>query len=277
MAYGLESLVSYLPKDSFKNLCGYYGSEELKSINSEGHFPKELFHSLYGGEKLKLLLRKGVFPHDWFDGYDKLVVTYLPSIEEFHSKLYYPNISKEDYKRAIEDYRNGDEEYKSKNKEYKGLIEDYEHAKEVWETFEMKTFSEYHNLYLETDVLLLADVFENFRDLCQKEYKLDPAWYYTAPGLSWDALLKYTKIELELLKDQNMLLFFEEGLRGGVSTISNRYAKANNKYMIVYNEKEEIKYIIYLDANNLYGWAMSRPLPVGWFKWMTKGQLSPCT
>ena len=120
---------------------------------------------------------------------------------------------------------------------------------------------EYHDLYLKTDVVLLADVFENFRDVCLKNYKLDPAWYYTSPGLSWDALLKKTEIKLDLLSDINMILFVEAGIRGGVSMISNRYGKANNKYMENYNPKEESKFITYLDANNLYGWGMSQKLP----------------
>ena len=92
----------------------------------------------------------------------------------------------------------------------------------------MKSMREYHNLYLMSDVILLADVFETFRDVCMKNYRLDPAHYYTAPGLSWDAMLKKTKVNLELLSDPDMLLMIENGIRGGVSMISKRYAKANN-------------------------------------------------
>ena len=125
---------------------------------------------------------------------------------------------------------------------------------------------------MKSDVLLLADVFENFREICLNYYKLDPAHFYTAPGLSWAACLKMTKVELELLTDVDMHLFIEEGLRGGISVICNRYSKANNKYLPNYRQDEESKYIIYLDANNLYGWAMSQPLPKDSFAWLTEDE-----
>ena len=146
--------------------------------------------------------------------------------------------------------------------------EDYQHAKNVWKMFSMKNMGEYHDLYLQSDILLLADVFENFRKTCLEYYKLDPCHYFTSPGLSWDAMLKMTDIKLELMTDIDMFQFIEKGLRGGISYIANRYGKANNKYMKDYNEKAPSKYIMYLDANNLYGWAMSQYLPTGGFKWM---------
>ena len=137
----------------------------------------------------------------------------------------------------------------------------------------MKTLQDYHDLYNEADVLLLADVFENFRDICIKNYKLDPAHYYTAPGLAWDAALKVTKVELELLSDIDMLLMVEKGIRGGVSMISTRYGKANDKYMgDSFIKKDPSKYIQYFDANNLYGWAMSKSLPTHNFKWMEEDE-----
>ena len=151
--------------------------------------------------------------------------------------------------------------------------EDYKHAQHVWNTFSLKNMGEYHDLYLASDILLLADVFENFRKTCLEYYKLDPCHYFTSPGLSWDAMLKMTGIELELMTNINMFQFIEKGLRGGISYIANRYGKANNKYMKEYDEKTSSKYIVYLDANNLYGWAMSQYLPTGGFRWMTQQQI----
>jgi len=124
-----------------------------------------------------------------------------------------------------------------------------------------------------TDVVLLADVFENFREVCLKNCELDPCWYYSAPGLAWDACSKSTEVQLELLSDPDMLLMIEQGIRGGVSMISTRYSRANNKYMKDFNSKESSKFIQYLDANNLYGWAMSQPFPVSDFKWMKEKDL----
>ena len=128
---------------------------------------------------------------------------------------------------------------------------------------------EYHDLYLGSDVLLLTDVFENFRKTCLQYYKLDPCHYFTSLGLSWDAMLKMTNIKLELMTDIDMFQFIEKGMRGGVSYIANRYGKANNKYMKKYDGKAPSKCIMYLDANNLYCWATSQYLPTGNFKWMS--------
>ena len=132
---------------------------------------------------------------------------------------------------------------------------------------------EYHDLYLKSDILLLSDVFENFRKTCLNYYKLDPCHYFTSPGLSWDAMLKMTNIQLELMTDINMFQFIEKGMRGGISYIANRYSKANNKYTKKYNENEKSKYIMYLGANNLYGWAMSQYLPTGSFRWLAEKEI----
>ena len=217
--------------------------------NLVNNLPDDAFNNLeryYKGEKLSLVKRKGVYPYEYMDSLERFKENKLPPKEAFYSRLTGEGISNEDY----------------------------EHAKKVWEVFGMKTLQDYHDLYNKTDVLLLADVFENFSKICLNNYKLDPAHYFTAPGLAWDACLKMTNVELELLSDIDMLLMIEKGIRGGVSMISNRYGKANNKYMgKSFNEKEPSKYIQYLDANNLYGWAMSKPLPTHGFKWMKKDEL----
>ena len=187
--------------------------------------------------KTSLLTRKGVYPYDYVTSLDKLSEKQLPPKEEFYSKLNDENISEDDYLHAIR----------------------------VWDTFECKTLRDYHDLYLKSDVLLLADVFENFRKTCLNHYKLDPAHYYTSPGLAWDACLKETGQQLQLLHDYDMLMMFEKGIRGGISHISKRYAEANNKYMKSYDSSKKSKFIQYLDANNLYGWAMSQNLPTHGF------------
>ena len=150
----------------------------------------------------------------------------------------------------------------------KGITdEEYVNVKQVWATFGCQNLGDYHDLYVTTDVLLLADVFKSFRKVCQEKYGLAPVHYYSAPGLSWDALLKKTGVELELLTDLDMHLFIERGMRGGISMVSKRYAKANNPRVEGYEPAQPANYITYLDANNLYGWAMSLPLPKKRFHW----------
>ena len=212
-----------------------------------GNIPRESLKytcQQFKGKKLDLMVRKGVYPYDYMDSFDKFDEK-LPPKEEFHSILNDEHISDEDYK----------------------------HTQNVWNTFSLKTMGEYHDLYLKSDILLLADVFENFRKTCLEYYKLDPCHYFTSPGLSWDAMLKMSGIKLELMVDIDMFQFIEKGMRGGTSYIANRYGKANNRYMKEYDEKAPSKYIMYLDANNLYGWAMSQYLPTGGFRWMTQKQI----
>ena len=128
--------------------------------------------------------------------------------------------------------------------------------------------NDYHDFYLKCDVLLLADVFEMFRNNSLNNHGLCPSHYLRAPGLSQDAMFQTTKSELELIPDLDMYISFEKGSRGGISYISNRYSKANNRYLKTYNPKEESKHIIYLDTNNLYGCEMSKFLPTSAFKQM---------
>ena len=151
---------------------------------------------------------------------------------------------------------------------------DYRHADNVFKGFELENLGQYHDLHVQSDTLLLADVFENFRDMCIKEYELDPAHFLSLPGLAFQASLKKTNIELELLTDYDILLKVEEGIRGRICYSIHRYAKANNKYVKNYNNNEESSYIQYLDANNLYGWAMSKKLPVNGFRMLDNNEIN---
>ena len=211
--------------------------------------PKDNFKIIdkhYPPEQARLLKQKGFYPYEYMDSVEKFKDKKLPPRKAFYSKLTGNGISEKNYK----------------------------HACNVWNSFKIKTIKDYHELYNDSDVLLLADVFENFRNICLKIYGLDPVHYYTAPGLAWDACLKMTNINLELLSDVNMLLMFEKGIRGGISIISNRYGEANNKYMKDFNKNKPSKFLMYLDANNLYGWAMSQKLPTGGFKWLTDKEIN---
>ena len=195
----------------------------------------------YTDAQIGLLLRKGVYPYDYMNTSARLTETQLPPIEEFASRL--------------------------RQEECEPV--DYAHAQVVWESFGCKSMLDYHNLYLKCDVLLLADVFESFRSISLTNYELDPAHFVSSPHLSWEAMLKMTKCRQELISDPAMFEMLHGSLRGGISTISKRYAKANNKYMgALYNPTVPSSYIIYLDANNLYGWAMSESLPTGDFRWL---------
>ena len=156
----------------------------------------------------------------------------------------------------------------------RGISEaDYDHAQSVWRTFHISTLGAYHDLYMETNVILLTDVFENFRYLCLRIYGLDPTHFYTAPGLAWQAALKMTGVNLDLLTYSDMHLFNERGLRGGVSMISQRYAKAKNPYVDDYSPNQPSNYLIYLEANNLYGWSMSQALPTQGFRWLSRQEI----
>ena len=139
--------------------------------------------------------------------------------------------------------------------------EDYIRAQKVFEKFKLKNLGGYHDLHLRSDVILLADVFKNVRSMCLEIYKLHPAKYITASGLAFQAPLKMTKVELDLLTDIGMLLMIEKGIRGGICNVVPRYAKANNKYIRGYDEDKESSYLNYWDVNNSYSSAMSQKLP----------------
>ncbi|KYN13278.1 hypothetical protein ALC57_14541, partial [Trachymyrmex cornetzi] len=199
---------------SLEKLVSYLDKSKLKIIRSE-------FSNL-DAEDFDLLTRKGVFPYEFIDSVDKLNETSLPPRELFNSSL-------------------TDETASDDN---------YQHATNVWRRFCIETLGDYSDLYLKTDVLLLADIFENFRDTCIESYELDPAYYYILPGYTWDAMLKYTGIRFELLTDIDMMMFVERGVRGGLSQCSHRYAQLNNKYNVSsYDSSEPSTYLMYFDVN----------------------------
>ena len=189
-------------------------------------------------DNVGLLTQKGVYPYDYVSSISKFSEMQLPPKSEFYSKLNDEDISDSDY----------------------------QHALNVWDAFNCKYIRDFHDPYLMSDVLLLAHVFENFRKICLKHYKLDPAHYYISPGLAWDACLKETGQELQLLHDYDLYMMFEKGICGGITHISKRYAEANNKYVKDFNLDKPPKFIQYLDANNLYGWATSQKLSTHGFK-----------
>jgi hypothetical protein len=158
-----------------------------------------------------------------------------------------------------------------------GIIdEEFESAQNVWAAMECQTFKNYHDVYLTTDILLLSDVFENFRDVSKTNYRLDPAYYLTTRSLTCDACLKYTNVELQLITDPEILLFFESAMCGGISIISNHSARAHHPYLERkgYDSSQSHSYIYYLDANNVYGWAISQYLPVGGFPFLSDEEIA---
>ena len=196
--------------------------------------------------KFVLLLRKGVYPYEYMDAWEKFNEISLPSKEDFYSNLNMTGINDIDYRPA----------------------------NNVFKVFKLENLGNYHDLYVQSDTLLLADVFNNFRNMCLEEYELDPAHFLSLPGLASRACLKKTNIALELFTDCDMLLMVEKGIRGGICHSIHRYAKANNKCMKNYNKNEESSYIQYLDANNLHGWAMSQKLPVNGSKWIDNNKIN---
>ena len=204
------------------------------------HFPK--VWSFDSPEDIQLLCQKGVYPYSFIKNFQVFEQSSLPPKEAFFNNLIGEHISEENY----------------------------QFAEKVWSTFRCENLGEFHDLYLYTDIFLLADIFEAFRQVCLKHYTLDPAHYYTVPGLAWDAVLKFTKVQLDTIDDIEMYQFMERGIRGGISMISHRYAEANNSHLSDYNPEKSRTFITYQDANNLYGEAMVQYLPISEFKWLSE-------
>ena len=194
------------------------------------------------GKYLKLVKEKGVYPYEYMNNFKRFNKTKLPSKDKFFSSLKDVDISEKEYSRA----------------------------KNIWNTFNIKNLVEYHDLYLKIDVLLLCDVFEKFISTCLNYYGLDPCYYFSSPGLSWDVMLTMTRIKLEHISDIDMHLFIVKGMKGGISYIAKRHSKTNNKYMENYDSTKEDIFIMFFDINNLYGGAMEKYLPHIGFKWLAK-------
>lgn len=273
LSASLDNISKGLKDDDFKNMKKYFTEEEFEALKFKDGNTRSF---------------KGFFPYEYFDSLERLNEKELPSFEKWYSTLRDEDITKEQQ----------------------------DHVIKTWSAFNCKTFKDYHDIYLKMDVLILADAMETFREFFLEHHEIDPAYCYSAPGLSWQCGLKYQGVKflnktqrcihsrvelekflrgekqvlscgykhsvklinkkisqmkpiiLELLTDKNMLLMFEAQKRGGFSgVLGTRYVKANNKYLKDYDKNKHSNYLFYLDANNLYGWAMSQSLPTGDFKW----------
>ena len=194
----------------------------------------------------RLMLRKGTLCYGYLDSLDKFKDECLPEKDMFFNDLSREQISDEDYA----------------------------HAKTVWSQFQCKTLGDYHDIYLKSDVLLLGDIFENFRSLCMDIYGLDPSKYLSAPQLGWDACLKMTGVKLDMVCDMECYEFIEKSIRGGVSMVSKRFARANNAYESHYDPRKPNTFLYYIDCNSLYGFAMCERLPIGGFNWLTDREIN---
>ncbi|XP_044748775.1 uncharacterized protein LOC123309638 [Coccinella septempunctata] len=236
--YSYEYSINFRFIDSFRFMASsldQLASYLVEFPNLTSQFPEK------SKEHISLLTKKGILPYDYIDSSNRFDETSLPPIEDFYNELENKPCPREKYIRA----------------------------QLVWEKFQCRTLGEYSDIYMKTDILLLADVFEQFRTSCHKTYGLDPANYFTLPGYTWDAMLKYTKQALKLLTDIDMYMFVERGIRGGLSQVcGKRRAHANNKYIPNYDPSKPENYLMYFDINNQYGWAMSQYLPYDGFEWV---------
>lgn len=233
LSSGLDKLVKNLTEKATNG-------QTLKDVfpNLHNYFKEKWSH--LPADAFELLTRKGVYPYSYMDSFDKFKETSLPPKEEFFNDLTKKHISDEDYS----------------------------FVHNLWDSFHLNNLGELHDLYMDSDVLLLTDVFEAFRKWSMKKYRLDPAHYNTAPGLSWSAALLHTGVTLEVPIDPDMHLFFDRGLRGGASEVKTPYAMANNEHFEHFDREVMRSYIAMFDANNQYGHAMRQYLPTGGFEWV---------
>ena len=213
VAFTINENLVFIDSIQFMNLSLDLLVKNL-SDNDFKYLSEEFSHEM-------LVKGKGVYPYEYMDSFKRFSENKLPEKCKFFSYLKDECLREKDYLKAVD----------------------------IWNMFKMNSMGDHHDLYLKTDVLLLADVFEKFINTGLDYYKLDPCHYFSSPGLSWDAMLKMTKIELDLIHDTDMHLFIEKGMRGSISYI----AKRHSKYIKCYDSSKESKYIVYLDANSLYG------------------------
>lgn len=202
--------------------------------------------SQFSNEKqFSLLTRKGIYPYDYMTDWKSYDQKSLPPKRCFHNSMTNEDITDDDYN----------------------------HAQTVWNEFNITNMGEYTDLYLKTDVLLLSDIFQKFRKTCKQHYNLDPAFYVTAPSLSFDAMLLKTGVQLELVSDLSIVRMIQSGIRGGLCMCSYRYAKANHKYMPDYDTSKQQCFISYIDCCNLYGFSMCQHLPYSSFRFLSEHEI----
>ena len=217
MAFTIDRNLAFIDSMQFMN-----SSLDLLVKNLSDNDFKHLSEEL-SAEFLKLVKPKGVYPYEYVDSFKKFSENKLPDRSTFFSSLKDKCIGQKYYLKA----------------------------NNIWNVFKMNTMGDYHDLYLKSDVLLLADVFEKFIKTYLDYYRLDPCHYFSSPGLTWDAMLKMTKIELDLISDSDMHLFIEKGMRGGISYIAKRHSKVNNKYMQCFDSgKKKVNTLLILRQIN---------------------------
>jgi hypothetical protein len=257
VAKNIEKFVSFsIGELYFKDSMQFLSSsldkltENLAAKAADGQRLKDVFPNLHDyyqdkwshlpEKAFEMLTRKGVYPYSYMNDFERFEETSLPEKSMFYNDLKKKDISDKDF----------------------AFIH------ELWDTFQLKTLGDLHDLYMETDVLLLTDIFEEFRNFSLLKYRLDPAHFNTAPGLSWSAALLHTQQRLEIPTDPDMHLFFDAGLTGGASQVAEPYAKANHEGFSNFDTDVLRAYIAMFDANNQYGWAMSQYLPTHGFRWL---------